>query len=109
MESESIMVGILDAILGFSKGREPTLLPRVPLQWACSEERGCLKPSLGETQRGALQRSKKPAYVFCGELCAVFTLVSLVNYTLPERNVDCQEKKQRLKYQSWHVFFLKNT
>lgn len=40
MERRSMMVGILDAILVFSKEREPTLLPGAPLQSAGSEERG---------------------------------------------------------------------
>lgn len=101
-------MGILDAILMFSKGRESTLLPRVPLQRAYSEEKGCLKPSVGETQRHILCKEIRKAGICFrgGGGCVLCSRLSpLLNYTLPERKVDYQEKKQWLKYQSWHVFF----
>lgn len=108
---------ILRAILMFSKGREPTLFPRVPLQCACSEKRGqCLagrlEPSLAGTQGGALERNQKTKHTFSmGTLCGVvFILVSFAQLyiTRKKRGLPGREKKQWLKYQSWHVFFFKN-
>lgn len=78
----------LRAILMFSKGREHTLFPRVPLQCAYSEKRGqCLagylEPSLAGTQGGALEEIKRPSiHSLWGPCVVVFSCWSpLLNYT----------------------------
>lgn len=106
------MMGILDVILAFSKGREPTLPPRVPLQWSCSEEKGCLKLSLGETQRGALQRKgkkkKKPAFILCGDLCIVLTLVSFTELYNTRKKCGLPGKEATAKISKLACVLLKN-
>lgn len=86
-ENSVIVIGIRDAILVFSKGREATLVPRIPLQWAVPEERGQyfvggLKYSLVKHTETLCKEIREASLSLGGTLCGGFSRWSpLLNCT----------------------------